>query len=63
MRAIFNDACRITAPFFDAENSWGNASLTMYARQTVREAYPQLTQQDVAILLSSVQRFHAGNAK
>lgn len=63
LREIFDDVCRITAPFFDAGNSWGVSSLTMYARQTVREAYPQLTQQDIAILLSSIQRFHATHQK
>jgi hypothetical protein len=58
MRGIFTDVCRITAPFFDPAHGWGSSSLTLYARQTVREAYPDLTQQDIAILLSAVQRFH-----
>lgn len=58
LRVTFESACRITAPFFDAGNSWGSSSLTMYARQTLREAYPDLTQQDLAILLSAVLRFH-----
>lgn len=58
LRVTFENACRITAPFFDAENSWGSSSLTMYARQTLREAYPDFTQQDLAILLSAVLRFH-----
>lgn len=30
----------------------------MYARQTLREAFPELTQQEMAILFSAVQRFH-----
>lgn len=58
LRAIFETACRITAPFFDPVQGWGNASLTMYARQTLREAYPDLTQQETAILFSAVERFH-----
>ena len=33
-------------------------SLTMYARQALREAYPNLSQQEIAILFSAVQRFH-----
>lgn len=61
LRVAFESACRITAPFFDTENSWGSSSLTMYARQTLREAYPDLTQQDLAILLSAVLRFHRNN--
>jgi len=55
---IFEDACRITAPFFDPKQGWGGMSLTMYARQTLREAYPDLSQQEIAILFSAVQRFH-----
>lgn len=63
LRGIFTEVCRITAPFFDPAHGWGSASLTLYARQTVREAYPELTQQDIAILLSAVHRYYANNAK
>lgn len=58
LRMIFEEACRITVPFFDTEQGWGNASLTMYARQTLRDVYPDLSQQEIAILFSAVQRFH-----
>lgn len=58
LRQIFDRACEITAPFFDAKQSWGGASLTMYARQTLREEFPNLTQQETAILFSAVSRFH-----
>ncbi|HEX5338061.1 MAG TPA: hypothetical protein VFW53_06460 [Gallionella sp.] len=58
LRVIFEHACRITAPFCDPEKGWGGTSHTMYARQTLREAFPDLTQQDIAILFSAVQRFH-----
>ncbi len=63
LRRIFDDACRITAPFFDPAQSWGGSSLTMFARQTLREAYPELTQQEIAILFSGVARFHGEAAK
>lgn len=58
LRLIFEESCRMTASFFDPEQNWGNASLTMYARQTLRDAYPDLGQQEIAILFSAVQRFH-----
>jgi hypothetical protein len=61
LRLIFEDACRITAPFFDPAQSWGGSSLSMYARQTLREAYPELTQQEIALLFSGVARFHKGS--
>lgn len=58
LRPVFDEACRITLPFFDTKQSWGGSSLTMYARQTLREAYPDMSQQEIAILFSAVQRFH-----
>ncbi len=58
LRVIFGEACRKTEPFFDARHGWGEASLVIYARQTLRDTYPDLSQQEVAILLSAVQRFH-----
>jgi len=63
LRQIFDAACRITAPFFDAKQSWAGSSLTMYARQTLREAFPELTQQEVAILYSGVARHHRDTPK
>ena len=58
LREIFDVACAVTAPFFDPEKGWGGMSLTMYARQALRERFPELTQQDIAILFSAVQRHH-----
>ncbi|MBY0577399.1 MAG: hypothetical protein K2P67_12510 [Gallionellaceae bacterium] len=58
LRAIFDDACRITASFFDPAQSWNGMHLTLYARKALHEAYPDLTQQDLALLFSAVQRFH-----
>lgn len=58
LRVIFDAACRITAPFFGEKQEWEGQSHTMYARQTLRDAYPELSQQEVALLYSSVQRFH-----
>ncbi len=58
LRPIFDKAIEITAPFFDSKESWGGASLTMYARQALRDAFPELTQQETAILISAVSRVH-----
>lgn len=58
IRAVFDAACRVTEPFFDPSQGWGGQSLTMYARQALREAFPQLTQQDTALLFAAVQRHH-----
>ena len=63
LREIFEDACLLTAPFFDTTQAWGNTSLTMYARQALREAYPDLTQQEIAMLSASVERHHKAAMK
>ena len=62
LRVVFETACEITAPFFDSVQGWGGKSLTLYARQALREKYPDLTQQDIAFLFSAVQRFHRNSA-
>lgn len=60
LRVAFETACKVTEPFFDPKQEWGGMSLTMYARQALREAYPELTQQDLALLFAAVQRHHRG---
>ena len=60
LRVIFDAACKITEPFFDVQQGWGGSHLTMYARQALRDAYPELTQQEIALLLSGVVRHHRG---
>ncbi len=63
LRLIFDKACQVTAPFFDSKQSWGGSSLTMYARQTLRETFPDLTQQEIALLFSAVTRHHRSHPK
>lgn len=58
LRLIFEDACRITAPFFDPQQEWSKTHLTLLAQQALRAAYPELTLQDIALLFSGVQSFH-----
>jgi hypothetical protein len=63
LRGILESACRISEPCFDTKQGWGGSPQSMYARQALRETYPQLTQQEIAILFSVVQRFHRIAAK
>lgn len=58
LRLIFDSACRVTAPFFDASLNLGGHSLTTSAHRTLHETYPELTQQEIALLFSAVRRFH-----
>lgn len=63
LRLIFDAACLSTASFFDASKGWDGNSSKMYARQTLRDVYPELSQQELAILFSAVQRFHTTKKK
>ena len=64
LRQVFEDACLITAPFFDSEPGMvGVSNLTMFARQTLHETYPDLTSQDLALLFAAVQGFHIARLK
>ncbi len=63
LRLIFDKACEITAQFFDISQGWDGSSVTMEARQTLIEAYPELTLQEVAILCSEVARHHRDASK
>jgi hypothetical protein len=58
LRAIFEGACKVTAPCFDPGLGLGGYSLTTSARRVLHETYPELTQQEVALLFSAVRRFH-----
>lgn len=57
LRSIFDHACEVTAPFYNAPDSWGH-SLKLYAQRALREAYPHLSAQDLSILLAVVERVH-----
>jgi len=58
LRSLFENSCRITAPFFDPKHGWSTTYLTLYAQQTLREAYPELSLQEIALLFAGVQSFH-----
>jgi len=63
MRGIFDEACKITAPFFDNAQSWGGVTMVMSARQTLSDRYPDLPKQDIAILFAAVSSRHKTNQK
>lgn len=58
LRLIFESACLITAPFFDNKQGWGDVSLTFSAHHVLRDRYPELSQQELAILFAGVERYH-----
>lgn len=58
LRIRFETACRITAPFLQVENGMDGMPMRLSAIQTLRNYYPELSQQEIAILFSAVQNFH-----
>jgi hypothetical protein len=58
LRGNFETACRITAPFLDAKQGFNGMPLKLSALHALRNLYPELSQQDIAILFSAVQNFH-----
>ncbi|MDP1941844.1 MAG: hypothetical protein Q8K54_14510 [Gallionella sp.] len=58
LRSCFETACLITAPFLDKHQGLSGMPLKLSALQALRDHYPKLTQQDIAILFSTVQNYH-----
>jgi len=63
VRAVFDKACRITAPFFDGEQAASGFTSNLSVHRALREDFPDLPQQDIAILLSAVKAYHRARAK
>lgn len=62
LREVFESACRVTAPFFDIQQGFGGSPMSLSAHRALRENFPDLPRQDVAILLSAVRAFHKTRA-
>lgn len=58
LREYFEAACHITTPFLDTKQGLDGMPLKLSALQALRNHYPELSQQDVAILFSAVKNFH-----
>ena len=59
VREIFSEASALIAPFFAPENRWGNSTLDHLAYRVVRERYPQLSYEEVHVLVVASHRVHA----
>ena len=61
VRAIFEEACASIAPFFAKENRWGNATLDHLAYRVIRDRYPELSFEEVHILVVASRRVYSGS--
>lgn len=56
LRSIFDDARKRVERFFAATEAWAGSSLEHLALRLVHEAYPDLSSQEVRILVGAIQR-------
>lgn len=54
----FDRACLLTEPLLGARQNSAGFPLTLSALRLLRESFPDLHQQDLAILFSAVKSFH-----
>ncbi|MEI8157245.1 MAG: hypothetical protein WCH60_10310 [Burkholderiales bacterium] len=59
LRSIFPAACEALRPFFDGANQWEGQSHDHLAYQTLKEHFPELTSQDVFIVVATTRRLFA----
>lgn len=59
LRSIFPAACEALRPFFEATNLWQGQSHDHLAYQTLKEHFPELSAQDVFIVVTTTRRLFA----
>ena len=62
VREIFAEASALIAPFFAKENRWGNSTLDHLAYRVIRDRYPELTFEEVHVLIVASRRVYGAHA-
>lgn len=57
-QVIFEEAYLRIEPFLDPARTWGGSVLTVLASHTLRQAYPELSLQDVHVLVTVAHRVY-----
>lgn len=60
LRAIFPAACEALRPFFDPATQWGGQSHDHLAYRSLKELFPELSSQDMFIVVATSRRLYAG---
>lgn len=63
LREIFTVAYEVVEPFLDPRNSWGGQTHEHLAYRTVHERFPQLTGEEVFIIVSAAKRVYVSCGK
>lgn len=56
LRAIYEEVRERIDHFFHSGTEWANSPMDYLAHRVVHEAYPQLTSQDVRLLVTAIER-------
>lgn len=56
LRAIYEEVRGRIHHFFHADSDWANSPRDYLAHRVVHEAYPQLSAQDVRLLVTAIER-------
>ena len=56
---IFGDVFLLVEPFFEPNNTWSGQALEHLAFRAVREQYPDLSGDEVIMLITAVRRVYA----
>lgn len=56
VRALFDDAVALIAPFFVEENRWSGVTLDLLAYRRLRERCPELSFEEAHVLVTAVRR-------
>lgn len=62
VREIFAEASALIAPFFAKENRWGNSTLDHLAYRVMRDRYPELSFEEVHVLVIASRRVYTAHA-
>ncbi len=56
IRDIFEQAYQIALPFMDPGQGWGGQAMARHIYPALREAFPMLAMQELAILVPALER-------
>ncbi len=63
LREIFAQAYDVLEPFFDPKNDWGGHGHEHLAYRAVHEAFPELTGEQVFVLVAAAKRVFGSGGK
>ena len=63
LREIFEQAYQICLPYIDPKQGWNNQPMTRHAYVVLHQKYPELSMQEVSILVPAMVRVFSERCK